>query len=120
MATKKEFSEFDEKTTSDFFKDMLAQQEDKILEVGNLSDYIGNETQISLSVTRDGCEVYANIDLQPEGELALDADQLDEIGDFVANRISSLLSMLIQNSFKDPDEISVLGNVTINGERPEV
>jgi len=118
MATTTEFSKFDETLQSESFLDTLIQVEDKILEVGNLSDLIGNETQISLSITREDYEVFVNIDLQPEGELDLDEDQLDEIGDFVADKAQDLLTELIQATFKDPDEFSILGNVTINGEHP--
>lgn len=118
MATKKEFAKLDEALNSDFFKNIVGQAEDKLLERGYLTALIGVETQISLSITREDCELYANIDLQPEGELNLNKEQLDEIVDIVAYRAQSVLLMMNNDTFKDLDEISLWVNVTINGERP--
>lgn len=121
MATSKEYESFDEKINSDVFKKyLLLPIEDKILEHGDLTGLIGNETQITLSVSRDGDEVYANIDLQPEDELSLSSDELDEIGDFIAEKLSIAIKAVINQSFADPKDISILGTVTINGERPVV
>lgn len=118
MATKKEFAKLDETLHSDFFKNIVGQAEDKLLEQGYLTALIGVETEISLSITRKDSELYANINLQPEGELNLNEDQLDEIVDIVAYRARSVVLMLNNDTFKDLDEISLWVNVTINGERP--
>jgi hypothetical protein len=120
MTTKSEFAKLDETLNSDRFKKMLTQIEDRILEVGNLSELVGNETQISIFITREDYDIYTNIDLQTEDEINLDEDQIDAIGDLVMEKSSGLLSQLIRDTVKDCNEISILGNVTINGERPDV
>lgn len=106
---------------TDKFYDMIDRVSDKILENGSLSGKIGNETQFTISVEIEDENVIVNLDLQPEEKLSLSADDLDEIGDFVADQVNDrVLKQLVKMAGANPDEISTLSNVTINGERPIV
>ena len=121
MEISKKYEILDEKINSDLFeKYVLLPTEDKIRERGNLTGLIGNETEITLSVSRDDDEIYTNIDLQSEDKLSLSADELDEIGDFIADKLSSGIKAAIKQSGLSLDDISIIGTVTINGERPVV
>lgn len=121
MEISKKYKILDEKINSDLFeKYVLLPTEDKIRERGNLTGLIGNETEITLSVSRDDDEIYTNIDLQSEDKLLLSADELDEIGDFIADKLSAGIKAVIKQSGLSLDDISIMGTVTINGERPVV
>lgn len=121
MEISKKYEILDEKINSELFKkNVLLPTEDKILERGNLTGIIGSETEITLSVSRDEDEIYTNIDLQSEDELLLSADELDEIGDFIADKLSAKVKAVIKQSGLNVNDISIMGTVTINGERPVV
>lgn len=121
MEISKKYEILDEKINSELFKkNVLLPTEDKILERGNLTGIIGSETEITLSVSRDEDEIYTNIDLQSEDELSLSADELDEIGDFIADKLSAKVKAVIKQSGLNVNDISIMGTVTINGERPVV
>lgn len=110
---------FDVTISSDLFRNMLERIEDKIMEQGSLSSLMGSEYTFSLFVTRDGNDVVVNIDLLPESEVSLTADELDQIGDLAVSKVSSgLLKGAFKKSAVDEAECSVISNVLINGVRP--
>jgi hypothetical protein len=108
---------FDKIIISDDFATSLQRIEDKILENGSLTGLIGNESSFSLSVDRKNAEINANINIQSEEDFDLDADQVDEIGDFIAAKISdTLLNDTLTKIGFAVDDYSISGNVLINGE----
>jgi len=112
---------FDETINSDLFKSMLERIEDKLMEQGSLSGLLGNEYSFTLSVTREDTDVIVNINLFPENEVNLSADEIDEIGELAISKVSG---GLLKGSFtkaKIPeDERTVISNVLIHGERPNL
>jgi hypothetical protein len=113
------WSTFDETIASDLFSSMLERIEDKIMEQGSLSELLGNEYTFSLFVTREANDVMVNIDLFPENEVNLTADELDQIGDLAISKVSSgLLKGAFKKSEISENECNVISNVLINGVRP--
>jgi hypothetical protein len=111
------WSMFDKIIISNDFTTSLQRIEDKILENGSLTDLIGNESSFSLSVDRKNAEINTNINIQSEEGFDLDADQVDEIGDFITAKISdTLLSDTLRKLGFTADDYSISGNVLINGE----
>jgi hypothetical protein len=110
---------FDETISSDLFGNMLERIEDKIMEQGALSSLLGSEYTFSLFVTRDGNDVVVNIDLFPESEVSLTADELDQIGDLAVSKVSSgLLKGALKKSEINEADCNIVSNVLINGVRP--
>ena len=91
------------------------------MENGSLTGKIGNETQFSISVSVEDDDLIITTNLLPEDTLSLSADDLDEIGDFVVDQILSrgLSDTLVQLKV-NKEELNILANVLINGERPLV
>jgi len=110
---------FDETISSDLFTNMLERIEDKLMEQGSLSGLLGNEYSFSLSVTRESEEIIVTINLFPENEVKLTADELDSIGDLAISKVQAgLLKGTMNKSQISEDECSIISNVLIHGERP--